>query len=161
MLAVGRGKVSEGIDFDGHYGRCVILIGIPYLYTKSTVLRARLEFLRENFQIRENEFLTFDAMRTAAQCVGRVIRGKSDYGIMVFADSRYGRHDKRSKIPSWITSQLKESYVNLSSETAVQISKDFLKNISQPFPKESQLGKSLWSVEHIIQHQKNLQLQQL
>lgn len=25
-------------------------------------------------------------MRHAAQCVGRVIRGKTDYGIMVFAD---------------------------------------------------------------------------
>jgi Rad3-related DNA helicase len=37
-------------------------------------------------QIRENDFLTFDAMRHAAQCVGRVIRGKTDYGIMIFAD---------------------------------------------------------------------------
>lgn len=25
-------------------------------------------------------------MRHAAQCVGRAIRGKTDYGIMVFAD---------------------------------------------------------------------------
>lgn len=39
-----------------------------------------------SFQIRENDFLTFDAMRHAAQCVGRAIRGKTDYGIMVFAD---------------------------------------------------------------------------
>jgi DNA excision repair protein ERCC-2 len=36
--------------------------------------------------IRENDFLTFDAMRHAAQCVGRVLRGKTDYGLMVFAD---------------------------------------------------------------------------
>jgi len=40
-------------------------------------------------QIRENDFLTFDAMRHAAQCVGRAIRGKTDYGIMVFADKVY------------------------------------------------------------------------
>jgi len=25
-------------------------------------------------------------MRHAAQCVGRAIRGKTDYGVMVFAD---------------------------------------------------------------------------
>ena len=25
-------------------------------------------------------------MRTAAQCVGRVLRGKTDWGLMVFAD---------------------------------------------------------------------------
>jgi hypothetical protein len=61
----------------------VILFGIPYMNTQSRILRARLEFLRDNYQIQEAEFLTFDAMRTAAQCVGRVIRGKKDYGIMV------------------------------------------------------------------------------
>lgn len=48
--------------------------------------QARLEYLRDNFHIRENDFLTFDAMRHAAQCVGRALRGKTDYGIMVFAD---------------------------------------------------------------------------
>lgn len=48
--------------------------------------KARLEYLRDQFQIRENDFLTFDAMRHAAQCVGRALRGKTDYGLMVFAD---------------------------------------------------------------------------
>jgi len=107
LFSVARGKISEGIDFDHHYGRCVILFGIPYMNTESRILRARLgalsfallrflsliwrcdathiftEFLRDSYQIKEAEFLTFDAMRTAAQCVGRVIRGKKDYGIMV------------------------------------------------------------------------------
>ena len=45
-----------------------------------SVLRARLEYLRENFQIKENDYLSFDAVRQAAQCVGRVIRSKADYG---------------------------------------------------------------------------------
>lgn len=45
-----------------------------------------MEYLRDNHHIRENDFLTFDAMRHAAQCVGRVLRGKTDYGLMVFAD---------------------------------------------------------------------------
>lgn len=27
--------------------------------------------------------------RQAAQCVGRVIRSKADYGMMIFADKRY------------------------------------------------------------------------
>ena len=52
----------------------------------SKYFQARLEYLREQFQIRENDFLTFDAMRHAAQCVGRALRGKTDYGIMLFAD---------------------------------------------------------------------------
>ncbi|PNF15637.1 TFIIH basal transcription factor complex helicase XPD subunit [Cryptotermes secundus] len=86
LLSVARGKVSEGVDFDHHLGRAVLMFGIPYVYTQSRILRARLEYLRDQFQIRENDFLTFDAMRHAAQCVGRAIRGKTDYGIMIFAD---------------------------------------------------------------------------
>ena len=62
------------------------MFGVPYVYTQSKVLKARLEYLRETFQIKENDFLTFDAMRHAAQCVGRALRGKTDYGIMLFAD---------------------------------------------------------------------------
>ena len=47
------------------------------------VCRARLEYMRDNYQIKENDFLAFDAIRQAAQCVGRVIRSKADYGMMV------------------------------------------------------------------------------
>ena len=86
LLSVARGKVSEGIDFDHNYGRAVVMFGVPYQYTESRILKARLEFLRDNFRIRENDFLTFDALRHAAQCLGRAIRGKTDYGLMVLAD---------------------------------------------------------------------------
>jgi DNA excision repair protein ERCC-2 len=65
---------------------CSTVMGVPYQYTESRILKARLEFLRDTYKIRENDFLTFDAMRHAAQCVGRVLRGKSDYGLMIFAD---------------------------------------------------------------------------
>lgn len=62
-------------------------------YTESRILKARLEFLRDTYRIRENDFLTFDAMRHAAQCVGRVLRGKTDYGLMIFADKVSLRQD--------------------------------------------------------------------
>ena len=37
---------------------------------------------------------SFDPIRQAAQCAGRVIRGKTDYGLVVFGDKRYDRADK-------------------------------------------------------------------
>ena len=86
FLSVARGKVAEGVDFDMHYGRCVILFGIPFQYSLSRVLKSRLQYMREKFEIQENEFLSFDAIRQASQCVGRVIRSKLDYGLMIFAD---------------------------------------------------------------------------
>ncbi|PNF15635.1 TFIIH basal transcription factor complex helicase XPD subunit [Cryptotermes secundus] len=51
LLSVARGKVSEGVDFDHHLGRAVLMFGIPYVYTQSRILRARLEYLRDQFQI--------------------------------------------------------------------------------------------------------------
>ena len=47
LLSVARGKVSEGVDFDHHLGRAVLMMGIPYVYTQSRILKARLEYLRD------------------------------------------------------------------------------------------------------------------
>ena len=133
FLSVARGKVAEGVDFDRHYVRPQIMYGVPYQYTLSRVLRARLEYLRETFQIKEADFLAFDAVRQAAQCVGRVIRSKADYGLMVFADKRYNSHDKRGKLPGWITTHLKEQQLNLSTDMAVQIARSFMRSMAQPY----------------------------
>nr|CDS28679.2 DNA repair helicase rad3:xp d [Hymenolepis microstoma] len=144
LLSVARGKVSEGIDFDHHLGRCVIMFGVPYVYTQSRIFKARLEYLRDQYNIRPNEFITFDAMRHAAQCLGRAIRGKSDYGIMILADKRFARSDKRCKLPSWIQAQLSDAFVNLSTEEAVQACRRFLRVMgSQPFRRDDQLGLAL------------------
>jgi DNA excision repair protein ERCC-2 len=154
LLCVARGKVSEGIDFDHHYGRTVLCIGVPFQYTESRILKARLEFLRETYRIRENDFLSFDAMRHCAQCLGRVLRGKDDYGIMVMADKRFAK--KRAQLPKWIASALLESDANMSVDQAVAGAKKFLKNMSRPFPARLQDGVSTWSYEDLVAHQSKL-----
>ncbi|KAF5357907.1 hypothetical protein D9756_001576 [Leucocoprinus leucothites] len=169
LLSVARGKVSEGIDFDHNYGRAVIMFGyipyfpypslvlaatltplfsVPYQYTESRILKARLEYLRDAYRIRESEFLGFDAMRNAAQCVGRVLRGKTDWGLMVFADKRFARADKRAKLPRWINQYITETASNLSTDMAITLSKLFMRTISQN-PNENQTGVSLWTLEDI------------
>ncbi|KAF8902146.1 DNA repair helicase [Gymnopilus junonius] len=148
LLSVARGKVSEGIDFDHNYGRAVIMFGVPYQYTESRILKARLEYLRDAYRIRESEFLGFDAMRNAAQCVGRVLRGKTDWGLMIFADKRFARADKRAKLPRWINQYITETAANLSTDMAITLSKLFMRTISQN-PNENQTGVSLWTLEDI------------
>uniref|UniRef100_A0A2P2LDT9 DNA 5'-3' helicase n=1 Tax=Rhizophora mucronata TaxID=61149 RepID=A0A2P2LDT9_RHIMU len=151
FFSVARGKVAEGIDFDQHYGRLVIMFGVPFQYTLSKILLARLEYLRDTFQIKEGDFLTFDALRQAAQCVGRVIRSKADYGMMIFADKRYSRHDKRSKLPSWILSHLRDAHLNLSTDMALYIAREFLRKMAQPYDKTGGSGgrKTLLSQEDL------------
>lgn len=113
--------------------------------------------------------------RQAAQCVGRVIRSKADYGMMIFADKRYkskfinslmtflvavdsthknlspkwthhivsytilclvlimpcyfnlcrySRHDKRSKLPGWILSHLRDANMNLSTDMVIYMARE-------------------------------------
>ncbi|KAF3491222.1 DNA repair helicase RAD3 [Arthroderma uncinatum] len=150
LLCVARGKVSEGIDFDHHYGRAVLCIGVPFQYTESRILKARLEFMRENYRIRENDFLSFDALRHAAQCLGRVLRGKDDYGVMVLADRRFQK--KRNQLPKWISQAMLESETNLSTDMAVATAKSFLKSMAQPFKAKDQEGISTWSLEDLNRH---------
>lgn len=157
LLCVARGKVSEGIDFDHHYGRAVLCIGVPFQYTESRILKARLEFLRENYRIRENDFLSFDAMRHAAQCLGRVLRGKDDYGVMVLADRRYQK--KRNQLPKWISQAMLESETNLSTDMSVATAKNFLRTMAQPFKAKDQEGVSTWSLADLERHKQKQKLE--
>ncbi|KAH7558999.1 hypothetical protein BM1_05136 [Bipolaris maydis] len=152
LLCVARGKVSEGIDFDHHYGRTVLCMGVPYQYTESRILKARLEFLRETYRIKEADFLSFDAMRHAAQCLGRVIRGKDDYGIMVLADKRFNK--KQTQLPKWIQQGLDAKNTKLSIDQAVGMAKNFLKEMSVPWSRAEQEGHSSWSLEDLEAHQR-------
>lgn len=95
FMAIARGKIAEGIDFEGHYGRCVIMIGFPVQNSHDPVLLERIRFMVERKQIADrNEFFEFDTMRQCAQCLGRVMRRKNDYGLMILADSRFTRPGK-------------------------------------------------------------------
>merc|ERR1712048_290892 len=88
-------------------------------------------------------------MRHAAQCVGRALRGKTDYGVMVFADKRYSKSDKRGKLPAWIQEHLQSAHLNLSVDEAVHVCRDFLRRMAQPFTQEDQLGCSLLTLAQL------------
>ncbi|KAM9590672.1 general transcription and DNA repair factor IIH helicase subunit XPD-like isoform 1-T1 [Morphnus guianensis] len=173
-----RGRGSGGMQWQGdvvagaeatpishplpvhHYGRAVVTFGVPYVYTQSHILKAQLEYLRDQFQIQENDFLTFNTMRHTTQCVGRALRSKTDYGLMVFADKGgcgtpclppqcFARADKWGKLPRWIQEHITDTNLNLTVDEAVQVAKFFLRQMAQPFHQEDQLGLSLLTLEKL------------
>eukprot|EP00633_Aureoumbra_lagunensis_P004857 CAMPEP_0197320100 /NCGR_PEP_ID=MMETSP0891-20130614/57627_1 /TAXON_ID=44058 ORGANISM="Aureoumbra lagunensis, Strain CCMP1510" /NCGR_SAMPLE_ID=MMETSP0891 /ASSEMBLY_ACC=CAM_ASM_000534 /LENGTH=708 /DNA_ID=CAMNT_0042811325 /DNA_START=520 /DNA_END=2646 /DNA_ORIENTATION=+ len=165
FFSIARGKVAEGIDFKGHYGRCVVCIGVPYQYTQSHVLRTRLEYLLTKHQIREADFLTFDAMRQTAQCIGRVIRSKKDYGIVILADARFAKNDKRDKLPGWVLQFLNEFNVSITTEEALSTIGRFLRQMGQPFSQQDLDSIQLDPIAaieiiktHLVQSNKNKNL---
>jgi DNA excision repair protein ERCC-2 len=97
--------------------------------------------------------LNFDALRHAAQCLGRVLRGKNDYGLMVLADKRYARAEKRAKLPAWIAQAIGPAQLNLSTDMAIQLARAFFRQMAQPFSQADQIGFSLWSSSELEEAQ--------
>jgi DNA excision repair protein ERCC-2 len=60
------------------------------------------------------------------------------------ADKRYQRHDKRDKLPAWITTHFKDSHLNLSTDMLLCIAREFMRGMAQPYDRNV-LGKSLLS----------------
>lgn len=68
---------------------------------------------------------------------------------MIFADKRFSRQDKRSRLPKWIQEHLTDNYCNLSTEEAMQMARRWLRQMAQPFSREDQLGISLLTLEQL------------
>lgn len=128
LLAVCRGKISEGVNFSDRHGRCVVVTGIPYPNCADLFVRLKRKYLSEIAAHRpkvQGKFFTGDdwyrteAMRAVGQCVGRAIRHRNDYGALVFADERF--QDLKCCLPEWIhpslslSLQFRDTFSNIVS----------------------------------------------
>jgi DNA excision repair protein ERCC-2 len=69
---------------------------------------------------------------------------------MVFADQRYNRYDKRSKLPKWVQQFMVDHHINLSTDMAVDAAKHFLRQLAQPVDK-SEFAKALLDADAVAQ----------
>lgn len=93
MFAVCRGKMSEGIDFADCHCRAVAIVGIPYPPLKDPRVILKKQFLNEKWAkkkkgVTSEEWYRIEAIKAVNQALGRIIRHKDDFGIVVLADSR-------------------------------------------------------------------------
>ncbi|CCW59750.1 unnamed protein product [Phytomonas sp. EM1] len=127
FLAVCRGKISEGVDFADHHGRCVMVTGIPFANTTDLFVRLKREYLTEIAPRRPlvggkpftgDSWYRNEAMRAVNQCIGRVIRHKDDYGAVVLADERFAQ--QLENLSEWVSArtavyrEFRECYVEVS-----------------------------------------------
>lgn len=121
LLAVCRGKVSEGIDFSDEYGRAVVITGLPYpsAFDPKVVLKREIadEEARANHKnntsrrlnsgvISGSEWYNIQALRAVNQAVGRAIRHKYDYGAIILCDERFQSKQLQQQISKWIRPNL-------------------------------------------------------
>jgi regulator of telomere elongation helicase 1 len=85
--------MSEGIDFADCHARAVIIVGIPYppLMDPRVILKKRFltdQAIDGKSTLTADEWYRIEAIRAVNQALGRIIRHKDDFGMVVLADSR-------------------------------------------------------------------------
>jgi Fanconi anemia group J protein len=92
LMAVYRGKVSEGINFADENARAVLLVGIPYPSTVAIFVNMKKEYNKKNSVARKlvdgNEWYQMQAFRAYNQAVGRCLRHKYDYAAIILLEDR-------------------------------------------------------------------------
>jgi ATP-dependent DNA helicase DinG len=100
----GAQSFWEGVDIPGDALSCVVLARIPFPQIKEPINAARMEYLRVQGKSDFREYMIPEAQIRFRQGVGRLVRKKTDEGVIVLADSRiatknYGGSFKKS-VPS-------------------------------------------------------------
>ena len=112
LLAVCRGKVSEGMDFADDKCRCVVVTGLPYAPAKDRKVRGKRSFLddkkRQNRDgLSGGAWYDQQAARAVNQALGRAIRHKGDFGAVLLCDERFASPGKRAMLSKWIDDSLR------------------------------------------------------
>ncbi|EOB12297.1 Fanconi anemia group J protein [Nosema bombycis CQ1] len=112
LVCVYRGKAAEGVDFKDSSARAVICIGIPYPSLHDAQIELKKEYNDNYKHFNGRKWYETQAFRAVNQAVGRAIRHKEDWGIIIMLDSRYQEKRIQNQLSNWVTQHLKifESY---------------------------------------------------
>jgi hypothetical protein len=109
LVAVCRGKLSEGADLPGNLVRGVVLVGVPFpaakapdivlkqTYNQAERISCPTSSLPDRFQ-----WYTAEAMTAVNQALGRVVRGWDDWGVAVLLDSRWATSAMQQHLSPWV-----------------------------------------------------------
>ncbi|GAB1296612.1 Fanconi anemia group J protein homolog [Apodemus speciosus] len=91
LIAVCRGKVSEGLDFSDDNARAVITVGIPFPNVKDLQVELKRQYNDHHSKSR-----------------GRCIRHKNDWGALILVDDRFSNNPNRyiSGLSKWVRQQI-------------------------------------------------------
>jgi ATP-dependent DNA helicase DinG len=103
----------QGVDVQGPQLSAVIIDRLPFAVPTDPVVRARIQALQEDGHNAFTEYQIPEAIISLKQGFGRLIRARSDRGILAILDNRilrkqYGRLFLESLPPYRVTSDLQE-----------------------------------------------------
>ena len=110
LFTVYRGKNSEGINFKDDEARMVICVGIPFPNLSDLKVQLKRDFLDERYdnglsKYDRDEWYREEAYVAVNQALGRLIRHKDDYGIMICFGMEFG---KKALFSKWIEKNIQK-----------------------------------------------------
>uniref|UniRef100_UPI0037E8D14F Fanconi anemia group J protein n=1 Tax=Semicossyphus pulcher TaxID=241346 RepID=UPI0037E8D14F len=108
LIAVCRGKVSEGLDFTDDNARAVITIGIPFPNIKDLQVELKMKYNDQHCKSRGllpgNRWYEIQAYRALNQALGRCIRHRNDWGALILVDDRYRNNPNKyiTGLSKWV-----------------------------------------------------------
>ncbi|XP_047735817.1 Fanconi anemia group J protein homolog [Hyalella azteca] len=161
LLAVCRGKVSEGLDFTDDNARAVVAVGIPFPNFKDAQVTHKREYNTQHHRSRGllsgSDWYEIQAYRALNQALGRCLRHRYDWGALLLVDVRYqqrenqGQHNRYIRsLSRWVRDQVvhhssfKEALLDLS-EFAQRLSLNPPKKPVTPIKKEANKSPPLTS----------------
>uniref|UniRef100_A0A7M4EWG9 DNA 5'-3' helicase n=1 Tax=Crocodylus porosus TaxID=8502 RepID=A0A7M4EWG9_CROPO len=112
LMAVCRGKVSEGLDFSDENARAVITIGIPFPNVKDLQVELKRKYNDQHSKLRGllpgSQWYEIQAYRALNQALGRCIRHRKDWGALILVDDRFRSNPNKyiSGLSKWIRQQI-------------------------------------------------------
>lgn len=103
----------QGVDVRGEQLSCVIIDKLPFAVPSDPVVAARTNFIDENGGKSFFEYSVPNAVITLKQGIGRLIRSKTDKGVIALLDTRlrtksYGKDFINSLPKTKVTAELKD-----------------------------------------------------
>ncbi|XP_049716954.1 Fanconi anemia group J protein [Elephas maximus indicus] len=136
LVAVCRGKVSEGLDFSDDNARAVITVGIPFPNVKDLQVELKRQYNDQHSKLRGllpgRQWYEIQAYRALNQALGRCIRHKNDWGALILVDDRFRSNPSRyiSGLSKWVRQQIQHhSTFESALESLTEFSKKHLKVI--------------------------------
>uniref|UniRef100_A0A670JNN0 DNA 5'-3' helicase n=1 Tax=Podarcis muralis TaxID=64176 RepID=A0A670JNN0_PODMU len=108
LIAVCRGKVSEGLDFSDDNARAVVTIGIPFPNVKDLQVELKRKYndlhSKDRGLLPGSQWYEIQAFRALNQALGRCIRHRSDWGALILVDDRFRRNPNKyiAGLSKWI-----------------------------------------------------------
>lgn len=118
LFAVVRGRLSEGINFSDKLGRCVVMVGLPYLNKTDVEIQEKMKFLDANGKnFTGRMFYESSCHKAINQSIGRAIRHKNDYAVVLLVDERHSNSINRR--PDWMIKNIMPKSVSVYEAISV------------------------------------------